>query len=910
MISKNPQLDNEIARQVLHVSSDDVGQPGKDDYFGYGRINAYKAVASIDNLSIGFLFPETNDFVKGNIVISGNANINDFSEYSIYYASEGNPRDTVMLNSSNTPVLEGVLGEWNTTVLNDGKYILTLIVVDAQGFEWRTSITVSIDNINEPPLLNLPPYKFAIIDRLLKFKIEASDPDDPNTPGGQSAFSVDGLPPNSQFDPVTQIFSWQPSLADKGTYFMTFNVKDDQHSVTKSLLMSTINIEKIQITDGSPYLLGDPRLYKGRPAIYEDKIVWSDWRFFNGDIFMYDLSAKKETQITTDSKKQDYPDIHRDKIVWNDDRTYDIYMYDLSKGEETQITNTPAGEAAPYVHNDRIIWEQWGYDTKNWDIYLYEIASGRKMQITDDPDDQFSASIYEDKIVFCGGSDSKYDIYMHDLSSGKTTQITYNPTEKNSTAIYDDKIVWSEAWGFSVCRIYLDDIATAKQKLIADYASAFGGPKIYEDMIVWEDIRDGKSDIYIYDLSANEEIQITDDFTEQHRPDIYKDKIVWEEWIYKGHPPVSEIFMGKIYIAPRIGSVTSQVVSFGASLTINGSNFGYTQGYSEVLFENGAVCPVETWSNTSITCRVPQDALTGLLKVETPGGLSNGVLVTVESNRPPVLNTIPDLWAYEGTYSEYPISAADPDGDKVSFSATGLPGGVSLADNGDNSAKIKIDLTNIYNIGRSEPYTARITVSDGSLPAAQEWKVYINNVPVKGTIYEKISSTKTQVSTGAAISLMSLDNRTLATYTTQDSDGGFYLAANDIPHGVYFIKVTKDGYKPYTNKTVLDPNQVSYLTVTLEKLPSCSLSGTVYVANGSIDTIKVELLKDNIMLIDTRHVPANGRYSFTQDIPVGTYKLKAAAPWGEVQEKTVSFTTQGESKTVDFNLTMPLPVAE
>ena len=98
--------------------------------------------------------------------------------------------------------------------------------------------------------------------------------------------------------------------------------------------------------------------------------------------------------------------------------------------------------------------------------------------------------------------------------------------------------------------------------------------------------------------------------------------------------------------------------------------------------------------------------------------------------------------------------------------------------------------------------------------------------------------------------------------------------------------------------------------ITVNKTPSCVVSGTVYVANGSIDTIKVELLKDNIMLIDTRHVPANGRYSFTQDIPVGTYKLKAAAPWGEVQEKTVSFTTQGESKTVDFNLTMPLPVAE
>lgn len=29
---------------ALRQSADDLGKPGKDDYYGHGRVNAYKAV--------------------------------------------------------------------------------------------------------------------------------------------------------------------------------------------------------------------------------------------------------------------------------------------------------------------------------------------------------------------------------------------------------------------------------------------------------------------------------------------------------------------------------------------------------------------------------------------------------------------------------------------------------------------------------------------------------------------------------------------------------------------------------------------------------------------------------------------------------------------------------------------------
>ena len=74
------------------------------------------------------------------------------------------------------------------------------------------------------------------------------------------------------------------------------------------------------------------------PAIYGDRIVWQDRRNGKEDIYMYNLSTQKETQITTSGSAYD-PDIYGDRIVYRDNRQRlppgdgyfcDIYMYDLT----------------------------------------------------------------------------------------------------------------------------------------------------------------------------------------------------------------------------------------------------------------------------------------------------------------------------------------------------------------------------------------------------------------------------------------------------------------------------------------------------------------------------------------------------------------------------------------------------
>ncbi len=372
VLSKNLNLTNKDVRSIIEFSADDLGDTGKDIYFGYGRVNAYKAVkmdgyisSPVENMSI-------HDAEK--MEIRGSAYIPAFEKYELYYAFADTPQNTFLINSSDRPVQNGLLGIWSLTGLADGEYNVILKIVTADDGEFAISRKVIIDNVSEPPAFANLTNKIAVIGRLLEFKVEAEDPDDPVTPEGELLYLAANLPPGASFNPATQIFSWTPASGRNYNY-VTFTVTDNEHAVNKTISIRTLEIVQKKVPAWGNKL--------SSPVINGDKIVWvsADGGSAGYNIYMYDLKAKTKTPICTASGDQTNPDIYGNRIVWEDSRNCnkDIYMYDLSTFQETRITNDSSDQITPAIYGDMIVWRDCRSSAPG--IYMYNILTQQEAPI-------------------------------------------------------------------------------------------------------------------------------------------------------------------------------------------------------------------------------------------------------------------------------------------------------------------------------------------------------------------------------------------------------------------------------------------------------------------------------------------------------------------------------------------------
>src|SRR4029079_14474193 len=82
-LSANPSLTASALVTLLEKNSDDLGAPGFDPYFGWGRVNAYKAVAAAKGIiadtiapSYAMTSPAAGATVSGTVLITGTASDN------------------------------------------------------------------------------------------------------------------------------------------------------------------------------------------------------------------------------------------------------------------------------------------------------------------------------------------------------------------------------------------------------------------------------------------------------------------------------------------------------------------------------------------------------------------------------------------------------------------------------------------------------------------------------------------------------------------------------------------------------------------------------------------------------------------------------------------------------------------
>jgi hypothetical protein len=85
-------------------------------------------------------------------------------------------------------------------------------------------VTITVNEVNLPPVLNLIGSKTVTEGTLLQFTITASDPD---LPAQTLAYLASNLPSGATFNPTTRVFSWQPTIGQAGVYSgIHFEVSD------------------------------------------------------------------------------------------------------------------------------------------------------------------------------------------------------------------------------------------------------------------------------------------------------------------------------------------------------------------------------------------------------------------------------------------------------------------------------------------------------------------------------------------------------------------------------------------------------------------------------------------------------------------------------------------------------------
>nr|WP_279385095.1 hypothetical protein [Methanosarcina barkeri] len=139
--------------------------------------------------------------------------------------------------------------------------------------------------------------------------------------------------------------------------------------------------------------------------IYKDRIVWYESLNGQSDIYMYNVSTSKETQITSGGSTS-HPAIYEDRIVWADNRDEegvpDIYMYNLSTSKESKIINDTSVVGLD-IYGDRIVWLNYtsvSYSNGFSNIYMYDLSTSKKTPITTSGSAGFPVAIYDDRIVW------------------------------------------------------------------------------------------------------------------------------------------------------------------------------------------------------------------------------------------------------------------------------------------------------------------------------------------------------------------------------------------------------------------------------------------------------------------------------------------------------------------------------
>lgn len=181
------------------------------------------------------------------------------------------------------------------------------------------------------------------------------------------------------------------------------------------------------------------------PDIWENTIVWEDWRKGNPDIYSFNLTTEKIATPSAERSYEEKPSVWKDIVVWHDFQGFSIYYRDMSTGEGGPLdkeTADPPDQRNQDISDDLVVWQD--KRNGNWDIYGYNLASRQPVEIYSGPRNQTNPSVSGDYVVWEDDSRGNKDIRGINLLTREIFDIAATDKDEITPAIDGQLVVWEE----------------------------------------------------------------------------------------------------------------------------------------------------------------------------------------------------------------------------------------------------------------------------------------------------------------------------------------------------------------------------------------------------------------------------------------------------------------------------------
>jgi subtilisin family serine protease len=242
LISVNPSLTPSRVTAILEQNADDLGPTGWDPSYGWGRVNAARAVAAAGGTgaapSVSFQSPQNGATLSGTVTAQVSASDSaGISSVSLYV--DGTLTGTSSISPYAWPL--------NTASLPNGGHTLKAIAKDPLGNSSSATSSVTVSNISAdatPPTIAInSPGTGSTVSGSVSIQASASD----NIGVASVIFCVDG----AQVAKVTAApyaASWNTTTAANGTHTLMATASDLAGNTASASLTVTVNNTSISDT--------------------------------------------------------------------------------------------------------------------------------------------------------------------------------------------------------------------------------------------------------------------------------------------------------------------------------------------------------------------------------------------------------------------------------------------------------------------------------------------------------------------------------------------------------------------------------------------------------------------------------------------------------------------------------------